>query len=111
MDAFTTILSYFAASEEQPRADAPVEADTGDNSNGAATAAAALLLERARFPSLATGVNLHSSFSMPVMELLISYAVVMPVSRLEPGPRTSPQTDVCHLDALLNSRTDLTGRA
>lgn len=35
MDAFTTILSYFAAAaDEAPRADAPVESDSGSNSNG-----------------------------------------------------------------------------
>lgn len=34
MDAFTTILSKFVAADEKPRADAPVESDSGSNSNG-----------------------------------------------------------------------------
>ena len=35
MDAFITILNYFAAAaEEKPQADLPVETDSGTNSNG-----------------------------------------------------------------------------
>ncbi|VDC07479.1 unnamed protein product [Peniophora sp. CBMAI 1063] len=34
MDAFTTILSHFASTEEKPRADTPVESDNGNGSNG-----------------------------------------------------------------------------
>ena len=34
MDAFTTILSYFATAEEKPCSDVPVESEGGGTGNG-----------------------------------------------------------------------------
>lgn len=41
MDAFNIILSYFVAPIDAPQGDAPVEADSGSNSNGGGCTVAA----------------------------------------------------------------------